>query len=287
MMPSWSDVQKKLNMEVAEQHQFTDWLDQTVKEGPVILPSAAVIATTAAAATSTSTTVNLKQGSPEWFAARKNRLTGSNIAAAVGLSPYATPHSLWEKITGKLGHNLFISSKETRHGNENENKVVKLYESVTSRLVHETGFWIHPMITWIGASPDGLVEDRGVLEIKCPLHKVHEKVPSYYMPQVKRNDVKREELCCCCCCCVSPLLSLHLCSMLTPLTHNSLIMFGKIFFCSLLLLVLLSCVFPMLSLLQLQAELACTERDWVDFCSWWGGNRSEGIKGRFRIIRYS
>ena len=185
MMPSWSDVQKKLDTEVTEQHQFTAWLDQTVKEGPAI-PSAAIIATTAATATAaTISTVNLKQGSPEWFAARKNRLTGSNIAAAVGLSPYATPHSLWEKITGKLGNNLFISSKETRHGNENENKVIKLYESVTSRLVHETGFWIHSKMTWVGASPDGLVEDRGVLEIKCPLYKVHEKVPAYYMPQVK------------------------------------------------------------------------------------------------------
>ena len=173
-------------------------------------------------------TTSLTQGSPEWFKARKSRLTGSNIAAAVGISPYATSHSLYEKITGKLGNNIFTSSSETRHGNHYEDYVVELYQEITKRSVSETGFWIHPTVPWLGASPDGLIEDNGVLEIKCPLHKIHDTVPIYYMP-------------------------------------------------------------------QLQAEMACTQRKYTDFCSWYYGGKSgtsknknksgNELKGRLRIIR--
>ena len=183
-------------------------------------------------------TTALVQGSSAWFKARKSRLTGSNIAAAVGLSPYATPHSLWEKLTGKLPQqDLFTSSSATRHGNHYEDFVVKLYTDITKRVVVETGFWLHPEHQkWLGASPDGLIGKNGVLEIKCPIHHVHETVPRYYMP-------------------------------------------------------------------QLQAEMACTSRSYVDYCSWHyrpekvggtcsssrGSSTSTGgkvsSKGRLRIMR--
>ena len=37
---------------------------------------------------------NVKQRSPEWFKARIGRLTGSNIGAALGLTPWKTPDDL-------------------------------------------------------------------------------------------------------------------------------------------------------------------------------------------------
>jgi putative phage-type endonuclease len=151
-------------------------------------------------ATKPTDTTLLEQGSVGWFNERAYRLTGSNIAAAVGLSPYATPHSFWEKITGKLGNTVHSSSSATHHGIAHEKDVVAMYTAQTGRQVVDTGFWVHPQHVWVGASPDGLVGDKGVLEIKCPIYKVHDHVPAYYMPQV-------------------------------------------------------------------QAEMACTEREWTDFCS--------------------
>ena len=40
-------------------------------------------------------------------------------------------------------------------------------------MVVEEGFIEHPTIAMSGASPDGLVGDDGMLEIKCPMSKTH------------------------------------------------------------------------------------------------------------------
>lgn len=53
-----------------------------------------------------------------------------------------------------------------------------------------TGFVEHPVVKWLGASPDGLVGDDGLVEIKCPTTLVHIKrvaagvVPEEYKPQM-------------------------------------------------------------------------------------------------------
>ena len=42
------------------------------------------------------------------------------------------------------------------------------YEAYRGVLVEEVGFLAHPTIEMAGASPDGLVGDDGMVEIKCP-----------------------------------------------------------------------------------------------------------------------
>ena len=46
------------------------------------------------------------------------------------------------------------------------------YESVTGEIVEETGFWPHDTMM-AGASPDGLVGEDGLVEIKCPNSATH------------------------------------------------------------------------------------------------------------------
>ena len=127
---------------------------------------------------------SLIQGSDAWFAARKNRLTASNFATAAGLSKYVTPTTLWEKLTGRIP-NEQISTAETRHGTENEDVARKFYERLMRTKVEETGLWLHPQYAWLAASPDGLIDSDGLLEIKCPIYQVHEQVPMHYMAQVQ------------------------------------------------------------------------------------------------------
>ncbi len=56
--------------------------------------------------------------------------------------------------------------------------------------VEEVGFIQHPTLE-AGASPDGLVGDDGLIEIKCPLGTTHtetlmtQEVPSKYIPQIQ------------------------------------------------------------------------------------------------------
>ena len=65
------------------------------------------------------------------------------------------------------------------------------YETETGLIVTEVGFVDHPTIAMAGASPDGLVGDDGLIEIKCPDTKTHiqtltsKKAPSEYIPQMQ------------------------------------------------------------------------------------------------------
>jgi len=47
------------------------------------------------------------------------------------------------------------------------------YEALRGVLVEEVGFVSHPSIQDCGASPDGLVGDDGMVEIKCPESTTH------------------------------------------------------------------------------------------------------------------
>lgn len=75
-------------------------------------------------------------------------------------------------------------------GTDNEPVARLRYELETGNDVEECGFFAHPDIM-AGASPDGLVNDDGLLEIKCPNSATHietlrkRKVPSQYYWQVQ------------------------------------------------------------------------------------------------------
>jgi predicted phage-related endonuclease len=77
-----------------------------------------------------------------------------------------------------------------QHGIDNEAAARNLYAFDVGQDVTETGFVLHPRIQWAGASPDGLVADDGLVEIKCPNTATHietlltEAVPAKYLHQM-------------------------------------------------------------------------------------------------------
>jgi predicted phage-related endonuclease len=78
-----------------------------------------------------------------------------------------------------------------QHGTETEPLARISYEVAQNVLVDEVGFVPHPSIIMAGASPDGLVGDDGLLEIKCPNTATHietllsQTVPSKYNTQMQ------------------------------------------------------------------------------------------------------
>jgi hypothetical protein len=76
-------------------------------------------------------------------------------------------------------------------GTEQEPLARGAYEALTGLLVEETGFVPHPTITMAGASPDGLIGDHGLVEIKCPNTATHietlmsDTVPGKYETQMQ------------------------------------------------------------------------------------------------------
>lgn len=59
-------------------------------------------------------------------------------------------------------------SKATEHGPQNEDKAVSMYERTTKSSVTRCGIFVPQNMPFIGASPDGIVSDDILLEVKCP-----------------------------------------------------------------------------------------------------------------------
>jgi putative phage-type endonuclease len=94
-----------------------------------------------------------------------------------------------ERLTGQKGENF--TNAAMQHGTETEPLARAAYEALQDVLVDEVGFVPHPSIIMAGASPDGLVGDDGLIEIKCPNTATHietllsQSVPSKYNTQMQ------------------------------------------------------------------------------------------------------
>jgi putative phage-type endonuclease len=120
---------------------------------------------------------NFEQGTDEWFSVRLGKITGSgfhnllsNSKSGVGLSKTALTYAyqlIAERLTGCRDE--FGGNKYTEWGNENEALAREFYEAETFNPVGQVGFV--EKNEWCGCSPDGLVGEDGMIEIKCPSTK--------------------------------------------------------------------------------------------------------------------
>lgn len=104
------------------------------------------------------------QGSDEWLFARHGRMTASLAGAAMGLSPWTSPQSAYRQIVGLEEPSV---NWLMEHGREFEPVAVSIYEEKHGVTCEKTGLWIHPDHLWLAASPDRLVGNNGLLEVKC------------------------------------------------------------------------------------------------------------------------
>lgn len=125
---------------------------------------------------------NCDQRSAEWFAARCGKATASKIADIVrtiaGGKPAASRENyhaqlVAERLTG--GVEETFTSTAMAWGTETEAEARNAYCFFRDATVVEVGFIDHPTIEMSGASPDGLVGEDGLVEIKCPNTSTHLK----------------------------------------------------------------------------------------------------------------
>jgi len=139
----------------------------------------------------------MEQRTPEWYAARLGKVTASRVADITSKtkSGYSTSRAnymaelLCERLTGTKADGYVNAAMQW--GIDIEPSAREAYQSLLGVLVEETGFVNHPDITMAGASPDGLIGDVGMVEIKCPTTSVHIDtlmsgvVPSKHMAQIQ------------------------------------------------------------------------------------------------------
>lgn len=122
----------------------------------------------------------MEQRSPEWFAQRRGKVTASRIGdilATIRNGNWAASRKHYaaelvtERLTGKDPEPF--TNEWIEWGQEQEGPAREAYTKRTGNEVIETGFVEHPRIADAGASPDGLVGDEGLIEIKCPTTATH------------------------------------------------------------------------------------------------------------------
>ena len=139
----------------------------------------------------------VEQGTPEWFAARLGNVTASRVADVIAKtkSGYSASREnymaqlICERMTGTVAESY--TNAAMQWGTETEPLARAAYESIADVLVDEVGYVQHPRIERAGASPDGLVGNDGLLEIKAPQTNTHidtlitEQVPTKYITQMQ------------------------------------------------------------------------------------------------------
>jgi hypothetical protein len=143
------------------------------------------------------TVVDVAQRSPEWFAARCGRLTGSragDMLATIKSGEAAARRDyrmqlVCERVTGQPQDEGFVNAAMQR-GIDLEARAFAAYEAVTGQMAQQTGFLEHPSLM-AGCSLDGhLGQFEGLLSLKCPKSATHLSylragvMPPQYLPQM-------------------------------------------------------------------------------------------------------
>ena len=133
-----------------------------------------------------------EQGTTEWLENRVGYFSASKAIELFSTPSSATYNKLINEVAfGRLTGTIPPSYKSEimRRGNDLEPEARQAFEVETFLKVKEVGFCT--MSEFVGMSPDGLIGEDGLLEIKCPIHTTQigylysKKVPKNYLYQMQ------------------------------------------------------------------------------------------------------
>lgn len=138
---------------------------------------------------------NTLQRTDDWYTVRLGKVTASRVGDVIartkagwGAARQAYMDQLIaERVTGQRAR-TFVSPA-MQWGTDNEADALNAY-AFYGDDPQPVGFVQHPEIQWTGASPDALIGDVGLVEIKCPDTTTHlntilsDAVPEKHLPQI-------------------------------------------------------------------------------------------------------
>lgn len=139
----------------------------------------------------------MEQRTDEWFAARCGRVTASRVADATARTKTGWGASranymaelICERLTGQPTQGF--TNAAMQWGTDTEPRAVETYAFERAATVQPAAFVPHPEIADSGASPDGLIGDDGLIEVKCPNTATHldylltQTIPAKYITQMQ------------------------------------------------------------------------------------------------------
>lgn len=140
--------------------------------------------------------ITADQRTDEWLKSRLGVLTASRAADAFAVTKKGESELrrkykmqlIAERLTN-LAAEFYVNSA-MQHGIDTEPAARERFEEITGLIVQECGFALHDSIPFFGASPDGLVGNDALIEIKCPetathlTYKMAGVPPEKYIPQM-------------------------------------------------------------------------------------------------------
>jgi len=140
--------------------------------------------------------IDCEQGSETWAAERCGKVTASRCADVLAKIKKGEASDrrkyreeiLAEILTGQPASHYV--SPEMQWGREQEPFARAAYEIQCNATVETYGFVLHPSLPRFGASPDGLVGNDGMIQIKCPNTSTHlnsilaNAIPPEHIPQM-------------------------------------------------------------------------------------------------------
>lgn len=130
-----------------------------------------------------------EQGSDEWFAVKLGKVSASHFGDVLSKGSTRATYMyrlLGERLSGEAYESY--SNKAMERGIEVEAEA-RAYCEALYGVVRQVGFI--ELDENVGCSPDGLVGNNGLIQIKCPYPSTHaryiidNKLPAVYKPQVQ------------------------------------------------------------------------------------------------------
>jgi len=122
----------------------------------------------------------------QWLNWRKRGIGGSDASVIMKVSPWKTPHELWEEKV--FGIEKSFENSSMKRGKDLEETARMEFEKLMGVIVAPDQRE-HKDLPWMRASLDGIdIDGKVLVEIKCPnrndhLTAVGKKVPEKYIPQ--------------------------------------------------------------------------------------------------------
>lgn len=140
----------------------------------------------------------MKQRNEKWYRDRAGRVTASRfkdilVSHHTGKPLKARKDYLLEIVTERLIGEPIIKTagRQGEWGKSVEPYAIAAYEARTGTIVMESEFCKHPMIKMVGCSPDGLISNKGGVEVKCPANPtIHILTFIHGMPDEHKAQVQ-------------------------------------------------------------------------------------------------
>lgn len=124
----------------------------------------------------------MEQRTNEWYKSRLGKVTASAVYNILDTNSKGVHKKKYndykmQLITARLTQQPIITpaTAAMQWGIDHEADAISTYSFIYDTDVQACGFIDHPTINNAGASPDGLIDDDGLIEVKCPNSLTHTK----------------------------------------------------------------------------------------------------------------